>query len=85
MDAFSEILSEVKLNDALSFSADFSALWRFSGPASNTLAPLLAPGAPHLVIYHLFIHGAAFVPLSDGNSLKLAKEISSCFPTAIHP
>jgi AraC-like DNA-binding protein len=71
MDAFSEILSGVKLSGALFFSAEFSAPWCFASPASNTLAPLLAPGAPHLVIYHFVIDGAAFVELSDGQSIEL--------------
>src|SRR5262245_26902847 len=71
MDAFSEILSGVKLNGALFFSAEFSAPWCFASPASNTLAPLLAPGAPHLVIYHFVINGAAFVTLPDGESIEL--------------
>ena len=71
MDAFSEILSGVKLNGALFFSAEFSAPWCFSSPASNTLAPLLAPGAPHLVIYHFVIDGAAFVQLPDEQSIEL--------------
>src|SRR3954454_9695506 len=71
MDAFSEILSGVKLNGALFFSAEFSAPWCFASPASNTLAPLLAPGAPHLVIYHFVIDGAAFVTLPGGESIDL--------------
>src|SRR5436305_5717407 len=71
MDAFSEILSGVKLGGALFFSAEFSAPWCFASPASNTLAPLLAPGAPHLVIYHFVIDGAAFVQLPDGQSIAL--------------
>jgi AraC-like DNA-binding protein len=71
MDAFSEILSGVKLNGAFFFNAEFSAPWCFSSPASNTLAPLLAPGAPHLVIYHFVIDGIAFVQLPDGESLEL--------------
>jgi len=71
MDAFSEILSGVKLSGALFFSAEFSAPWCFASPASNTLAPLLAPGAPHLVIYHFVIDGAAFVQLPDGQSIEL--------------
>ena len=41
MDAFSEILSGVKLNGALFFSAEFSAPWGFSSPASKMLAPVL--------------------------------------------
>jgi AraC-like DNA-binding protein len=71
MDAFSEILSGVKLSGALFFSAEFSAPWCFASPASNTLAPLLAPGAPHLVIYHFVIDGAAFVTFADGKSVEL--------------
>ena len=71
MDAFSEILSGVKLSGALFFSAEFSAPWCFASPASHTLAPLLAPGAPHLVIYHFVIDGVAFVQLPDGSSMEL--------------
>src|SRR5437763_12705468 len=71
MDAFSEILSGVKLNGALFFSAEFSAPWCFASPASNTLAPLLAPGAPHLVIYHFVIDGKAFVQLPGAQSIEL--------------
>jgi AraC-like DNA-binding protein len=71
MDAFSEILSGVKLNGALFFSAEFSAPWCFASPASNTLAPLLAPGAPHLVIYHFVIDGTAFVQTAAGQAIEL--------------
>jgi AraC-like DNA-binding protein len=71
MDAFSEILSGVKLNGAMFFNADFSAPWGFAAPASKTLAPALAPGAPHLVIYHLVIEGRAMARLEDGQSIGL--------------
>jgi len=37
MDAFSEILSGVKLHGAVFFNAEFSAPWGFSVPASNQL------------------------------------------------
>lgn len=71
MDAFSEILSGVKLKGALFFRAEFSAPWGFTSPASKMLAPVLAPGAPHLVIYHFVIDGGAFVRLPDGQSVDL--------------
>ncbi len=71
MDAFSEILSGLKLNGALYFSAEFSAPWCFLSPPSRTLAPLLAPGAPHLVIYHFLIEGQAVVEVSGGPSIDL--------------
>ena len=68
MDAFSEILSGVKLNGAVFFNAEFSAPWGFSAPASNMMAATLAPGAAHLVLYHLVIEGGAVVELADGQS-----------------
>jgi hypothetical protein len=37
MDAFSEILSGVKLNGAVFFTAEFSAPWGFSAPASKRM------------------------------------------------
>jgi len=71
MDALSDILSGVKLNGALFFSAEFSAPWCFASPASKALAAVLAPGAAHLVIYHFVIDGRAFVRLPDGHSVEL--------------
>ena len=68
MDAFSEILSGVKLNGAVFFSAEFSAPWGFSTPASNKMATELAPGAEHMVLYHLLIDGRAIVQIADGQS-----------------
>ena len=80
MDAFSEILAGVKLNGALFFNADFSAPWGFAAPASNTLAPALAPGAPHLVIYHFVIEGRAVVRLEGGPSISLEPGDVVVFP-----
>jgi AraC-like DNA-binding protein len=80
MDAFSEILSGVKLNGALFFNADFSAPWGFAAPASKALAPSLAPGAPHLVIYHLVIEGRAVARLGDGEWLSLGPGDVVIFP-----
>jgi AraC-like DNA-binding protein len=80
MDAFSEILAGVKLNGALFFNADFSAPWGFSAPASSALAPALAPGAPHLVIYHLVIEGLAVARLEGSPSLSLGPGDVVIFP-----
>ena len=59
MDAFSEVLSGVRLKGAMFFSAEFSAPWRLSTPHCRVLAPTLAPGAPHIVIYHFVVDGSA--------------------------
>ncbi|MGE0361414.1 MAG: cupin domain-containing protein [Vicinamibacterales bacterium] len=72
MDAFSEVLSGVRLNGALFFSADFSAPWRLATPHSGTLAATLAPGAPHLVVYHLVVDGSAWARVDGGADTELS-------------
>ena len=71
MDAFSEILSGVRLSGAVFFSAEFSAPWGFSMPASSIMAARLAPGANHIVLYHLLIEGQSVVEMLDGQEIGL--------------
>lgn len=80
MDAFSEILSGVKLNGAVFFSAEFSAPWGFSAPASNNFAASLDLKVSHLVLYHLLIEGGAVVELADGDALELEPGDVVIFP-----
>src|SRR5262245_37082654 len=80
MDAFSEVLSGVKLKGALFFSAEFSAPWALATPASRTLASAVAPDAPHLVVYHLVVDGVARASLPDGASLTLEPGDIVVFP-----
>jgi AraC-like DNA-binding protein len=80
MDAFSEILSGVKLNGAIFFSADFSEPWGISVPASDRTATLLRTRAEHLVIYHLLLQGEARVQVQDGPSLELGAGDVVVFP-----
>src|SRR5215831_19162018 len=61
VDAFSEILSGVKLNGAVFFNAEFSAPWGFSTPPPSVIADEFAPSTEHLLLYHFVIEGAAFV------------------------
>jgi len=71
VDAFSEVLSAVKLQGALFFNAEFSAPWGFASPASKSLAPDLLPSAEHLIIYHLLIEGSAFAQLDGAPPISL--------------
>jgi hypothetical protein len=48
------------------FSAEFSAPWRLSTPHCRLLAPTLAPGAPHLLLYHFVVDGSARAGLEGG-------------------
>jgi AraC-like DNA-binding protein len=82
MDVFSQILSGVKLNGAVYFTAEFTAPWGISAPASKAMAAMLAPAAEHLVIYHLMIEGEARVELESGTTLDLASGDIVIFPHA---
>jgi AraC-like DNA-binding protein len=80
VDAFSEILSGVKLNGAVFFNAEFSAPWGFSTPPPSAVADELAPGSEHLVLYHFLLDGAATVHMVDGPSLELTSGDVVIFP-----
>jgi len=80
MDAFSEILSGVKLNGAVFFNAEFSAPWGYSTPPATVVADELAPGAPHLVLYHFVVEGEAVVQMIDGPTIALQAGDVVVFP-----
>src|SRR4030095_8154259 len=80
MDAFSEVLSGVRLSGAMFFSAEFSAPWRLSTPHCRVLASTLAPGAPHIVIYHLVVDGAARASVEGGPDVELSPGDIVVFP-----
>src|SRR5690349_3728175 len=79
MDAFSEILSGVKLNGAVFFTAEFSAPWGLTTPSSEKMETL-PPGAAHVVLYHLLIEGAAVVEMLDGQTVDLCGGDIVIFP-----
>jgi len=80
MDAFSKILSGVRLNGAVFFTAEFSAPWGFSAPSSSGMTAMLAPGADHLVLFHLVVDGKAVVELENGETLALGPGDVVVFP-----
>jgi AraC-like DNA-binding protein len=84
MDAYSEILSGVRLRGAVYFTAEFSAPWGLTVPASNIMTARVAPGAEHLILYHLVLEGGALIELTDGQSLELHTGDVVVFPGA-HP
>lgn len=80
MDAFSEILSGVKLSGVVFFAAEFSAPWGFTMPASSIMAPRLAPGASHMILFHLLIEGRSVVAMPDGLQVELEPGDIVIFP-----
>jgi AraC-like DNA-binding protein len=80
MDAFSEILSGVKLNGAVFFTAEFSAPWGLSSPGWRAMAAKVAPGSEHLVIYHLVVDGSAVVEMPGGQTIAIGSGDIIIFP-----
>ena len=80
MDAFSEVLNGVRLQGAMFFSAAFSAPWRLSTPRCRESTPALAPGAPHLVIYHFVVDGSARACLDGAPDVELSPGDIVVFP-----
>jgi len=80
MDAFSEILSGVKLRGAVFFAAEFSAPWGVTMPESSVMSARLAPGASHIVLYHLLMQGRSVVQMLDGQKIGLEPGDVVVFP-----
>jgi AraC-like DNA-binding protein len=80
MDAFSEVLSGVRLQGALFFNAAFSAPWQLSTPHCRVLAATLAPGAPHMLMYHFVVDGSARVSLDGCADVELSPGDIVVFP-----
>jgi len=78
MDAFSEVLNGVRLKGAMFFSAAFSEPWRLSTPHCREMP--LAPGAPHMVIYHFVVDGSARAGLNGGPAVELSPRDIVVFP-----
>jgi AraC-like DNA-binding protein len=71
MDVLSEVLKVVKLQGAMFYNGEFSSPWSLCSPASSMVAPHLAPGAGHIIIYHLLTEGRAFARLVRGERIAL--------------
>src|SRR5438445_539731 len=71
MDVLSEVLKVVKLQGAMFYNVEFSAPWSFRSPPSCSVAPFVAAGAEHVIIYHLLTEGHASARLEDGERIGL--------------
>jgi len=71
MDVLSEVLKVVKLQGALFYNGEFSSPWSVTATSSRALARLVAPGAEHVIIYHLLTEGRAYVRMEDGTRMAL--------------
>lgn len=72
VDALSEALSSVRMTGAIFYDAICTAPWGFSVPNIRDVAHVLAPGAEHLVGFHLVADGRAVVRFEGASDVALA-------------
>ncbi|MGD0759576.1 MAG: AraC family transcriptional regulator, partial [Candidatus Sulfotelmatobacter sp.] len=70
-DVLSEVLKVVKLQGAIFYNGEFSAPWSFRSPTSSKVAPLVAAGGEHVIVYHFLTEGRASVWVENGERLAL--------------
>jgi AraC-like DNA-binding protein len=80
MDVLSEVLKAVKLQGAMFYNGEFSSPWSFCSPHSRAVASYVAPGARHVIIYHLVTEGRASARLVDGQRIILKAGDIVIFP-----
>jgi AraC-like DNA-binding protein len=71
VDVLSEVLKTVNLRGAMFFNARFSVPWHVTSPCSGEVAPILSPGAEHLIIYHLLTEGRAHAKIANGEQVTV--------------
>ena len=71
MDVLSEVLKVVRLQGALFYNAEFSAPWSVRVASARDLARHFAPGAEHVIVYHLLTEGRASLRLESGERVSL--------------
>jgi AraC-like DNA-binding protein len=71
-DPLSEALRDVRVTGAIFLDAELGMPWGFASPATSTTAHLLAPGADHLVMFHLLVEGQATARVPGHEAVSLA-------------
>jgi AraC-like DNA-binding protein len=71
MDVLSEVLKVIRLEGALFYNGEFSAPWSVRATSWQALACHFAPGAEHIIIYHLVASGRASIRLDSGEQVSL--------------
>lgn len=79
-DVLSTVLRAVRLDGAFYYNAEFSAPWTAEAPPAREVAPLLAPGAEHLIVYHVLLGGSGYACLTDGPRTALEPGDVVLFP-----
>ncbi|MBI4894093.1 MAG: AraC family transcriptional regulator [Acidobacteria bacterium] len=81
VDPLSEILTDLKLDSAFFFNAEFAPPWCVHSPPSRDYAPHLSPRAGHLIIFHMLTAGSMYAGLDrDTDRVSLSPGEVIAFP-----
>ena len=80
MDTLSEVLRAVRLTGAIFFRVDAASPFVAEAPASARIAPLIMPGAEHVIEYHVVTRGSCFGGLVGEPAVELHEGDVIVFP-----
>ncbi len=63
IDTLSDVLRTVRLTGAMLFLVDASSPWVSEAPQASAFAPVVLPGAQHLISYHIVVDGSCWAGL----------------------
>ena len=79
-DILSDVLRGVRLRGAVFFYLSFGREWATGAPPAKELAPLVLPGADHVMEYHVVTRGAAWAAVVGQAPVLLAPGDIVMFP-----
>ena len=81
-DVLSDLLHAVRLTGALFFAVDAGCPWGVSVPHANRIAPVVMPGAQHVVSYDIVLSGTGWVCMADMDPIPFESGDILVFPHA---
>jgi hypothetical protein len=81
-DPLSGVLRTVKLTGALFFLVDATSPWGVEIPHARTFAPIILPGAQHVVSYHIILKGAGYASIPGAAPVRFEAGDIVVFPHA---
>jgi len=79
-DTLSDVLRGVRLRGAVFFNVSGSGDWAAEALPSCEIAPLLMPGAEHVIEYHAVAQGSCWAAIPGGPSVRLGPGDAVMFP-----
>jgi len=73
LDTLSDVLRGVRLRGAVFFNVSGSGDWAAEAPPAREIAPLLMPGAEHVIEYHAVAQGSCWAAIPGGPSVRLER------------